>query len=157
MAKEVAVHEDVAPELTRLIGGLTDKQAQFLIWYMDPDRTGTQKQWAKEHGVHETLLPQWKSKDWFTRAASAWALFYEPRFINVVHALYKKATDPDDFQQVQAARTIADLLGKFAPKKSEVTVTTLEGFIAQARPVSPLELVEGEFREGEAAAPPPKT
>lgn len=146
---------DIAPELSALVKGLTPQKARFALWYFDPDRQGTQKAFAKELGVHETRLSIWKSEDWFVAIAKRWDTIYDVRFGEVVRVLFRKATDPDDFQQVQAARTLADLLGKFAPKKSELTVTTLEGFIAQARPVSPLELTEGEFRvEGEAAAPP---
>ena len=150
MASDVEATEqlpNIAPELAALVNGLTTKKAAFALWYFDPDRQGTQQAWAKANGVHSTTLSIWKSEDWFVGIAKRWGEIYDVRFGEVVRVLYRKATDPDDMQQVQAARTLADLLGKFAPKKAELTVLTLEGFISQAKAVSPLELVEGEFRD----------
>ena len=94
-------------------------KAEFAAWYFDPDRVGTQKQWAEEHGCGASTLTAWKSEDWFIAEQEKWKERLDRHFGMVMYAAYKRATDTDSFNnsQIQAARFIADMLGKTPPKK----------------------------------------
>jgi hypothetical protein len=99
-------------------------KAEFAIWYFDPDHTGSQKEWAKEHGIHPVTLTMWKNEEWFLEIGSRWKEHLEKRFDQVMFAAYKRATNTDDFnnQQISAARFIADMLGKTPPKKVDASL-----------------------------------
>jgi hypothetical protein len=117
-------------------------KAEFAVWYFDWDHVGNQQSWAKEHNVHPTTLSIWKSEPWFQELEGRWKEQLEARFGSVMHAAYKRATNTDDFNnsQIQAARFIADMLGKSPPKKVEVGVNIFN-WLEQ---LAPKELEDGE-------------
>lgn len=125
-------------------------KAEFATWYFDPERTGTHKQWAEEHGVHPSTLSAWKTEEWFQNIAQQWQEQYGKMWPVVIQALFKRATNTDDFnnQQVAAAKLLGELLGKIGPKKSEGEkfAETLAGLLMGAKPVTP-ELPEGNVVE----------
>lgn len=99
-------------------------KGEFAIWYFDPDKSGSQKGWAEEHGVHPTTLSSWKAEDWFVAEQEKWKERLERHFGSIMYAAYKRATDTDSFNQsqIQAARFVADMLGKTPPKKIDARV-----------------------------------
>lgn len=99
-------------------------KAEFAAWYFDPDRAGTQKDWAHEHECAASTLTAWKSEDWFVAEQEKWKERLEKHFGMIMYAAYKRATDTDSFNQsqIQAARFVADMLGKTPPKKIDARV-----------------------------------
>lgn len=121
-------------------------QVEFFGWLMDPDRDprDTARAWAERNGVHEDTLSRWKNSDKGRQILMRWQEPYKARFVEVARALHQVATDPTHDHMVQAARTLADIYGLFAPKKIEGeithTVTGLYGAAAAALE----EPIEGE-------------
>ena len=87
-------------------------KAQFAAWHFSADRRGSQREWAREHGVHPTTLSIWKRESWYAAIAAEWQRYHEAHFADVVEALYVRAVDPRDPQGLRAARLLAELLGK---------------------------------------------
>lgn len=107
---------------------LPPTQANFALWYFDPEREGTQAGWAQAHGVNRTTLTAWKRSEWFLELSECWSEVYGNRFGDVIHTLYQKATDRHDFHQVQAAKVLGELLNKF-PKKEVQHVFSISDYL----------------------------
>src|SRR2546425_7993293 len=93
-------------------------KAEFAAWYFDPQREGTQREWAQAHQVHPTTLSIWKSEPWMRALADKWSEEYDASFGEVARALYLRATDIAHPQGIQAARLLAELLGQFPTPKA---------------------------------------
>lgn len=106
-----------------VVGGLKRGQEkpelrrEFTNWLMDPDRAGTQEEWALEHGVAPSTLSVWKRHPEVRGALASWRESYKPDFAQVVDAMFQKAKRGD----VQAARLLGDWLGENAPTKVDQT------------------------------------
>jgi hypothetical protein len=48
------------PELSAL-------QEEFIEWLVDPERQGSEKQWARDHGINEATKTRWKHSPFFRR------------------------------------------------------------------------------------------
>jgi hypothetical protein len=46
---------------------LTAIQSEFLDWWLDPAREGTQTDWAKAHGLQPNKIGEWKRQPWFRK------------------------------------------------------------------------------------------
>lgn len=46
---------------------LSDLQSEFIDWLIDPNRAGTQKDWAEAHGITSMMLSRWKKENYFVR------------------------------------------------------------------------------------------
>jgi transposase-like protein len=94
-------------------------KAEFAAWHFSADRRGSQREWAREHGVHPTTLSIWKREGWYAAIAAEWGRNQDAHFAEVVDALYVRAVDPHDPQDVRAARLLAELLGKFPKTRAD--------------------------------------
>lgn len=95
---------------------VSDKQAEFIDWLLDPERQGSQAAWAKEHHVSPATLSMWKKQDrifkdaWERRAAE---LNISPdRIQNLINTLYSKGADGD----VKAIELYLRFTEKYTPK-----------------------------------------
>lgn len=94
----------------------SDLQVEFIDWLLDPDKKGSQNDWAREHGVSPSTLSNWKRTDgifkeaWERRAAE---LNISPeRIQTIVDKLYDKAKDGD----VKAIELYLRFTEKYTPK-----------------------------------------
>lgn len=123
---------------------------EFFAWLMDPDRDrhDTARAWAERNGVHEDTLSKWKNSEEGRQILQRWQEPYKTRFVEVARALHQVATNPEHDHMVQAARTLADIYGLFAPKEIKGEIThTITGLYASA--ASDLEAIDGEITEQE--------
>lgn len=95
---------------------VSDLQAEFIDWMLDPEKVGSQNDWAKAHGVAPSTLSAWKKKDrifrteWERRAAE---LNISPdRIQDIVNVLFGKARDGD----VKAIELYLRFTEKYTPK-----------------------------------------
>lgn len=95
---------------------VSELQEQFIEWLLDPERKGSQNEWAREHGVSPSTLSNWKSRDsifkeaWERRAAE---LNINPeRVQKLVDTLFKKGADGD----VKAIELYLRFTEKYTPK-----------------------------------------
>lgn len=78
---------------------LTELQQEFLDWLCDPNKQGTQNNWAAEHGLHHSTLSQWKRRDrlfrkaWDKRMAEVYS--GPEQVTEAMKVLYAKAMDGD--------------------------------------------------------------
>lgn len=121
---------------------------EFANWFFDPNRSGTQEEWAREHGVAPSTLSDWKRHPEFRALIASWRETYRPEFVQVVDAMFRKAKAGD----VQAARLLGDWLGENEPVKIE-QIHSLADYVAQrmrrtqnAEPVVVPAVEDGEDR-----------
>lgn len=95
---------------------VSDLQAEFIDWLLDPEKVGSQNDWAKSHGVAASTLSAWKKKDrifrseWERRAAE---LNINPdRIQELVNTLFRKGADGD----VKAIELYLRFTEKYTPK-----------------------------------------
>lgn len=107
--------------------GKPSLRMEFARWLIDPSRTGTQEEWAQEHGLAASTLSDWKRHPEVRGVLASWRESYRPDFGQVVDAMFQKAKRGD----VQAARLLGDWLGENAPTKiDQTTRTTLADYLA---------------------------
>lgn len=98
---------------------LIDTQLELIEWLVDPNRLGTQKTWAQEHGVNERTVSTWKKLPLFI---DAWntklkELNVHPvRIQMVLDALWDKACQGDS----KAASLYLQYVERFTPKQQIV-------------------------------------
>jgi hypothetical protein len=141
----VAVQTTEQPELTGALADYDQLKLDFFAWLMDPDRerNDTMRAWAERNGVHEDTLSKWKNSEEGRQILLRWQEPYKTRFVEIARALHTVATDPTHDHMVQAARTLADIYGLFAPKKIEGEIThTVTGLYKTAAAA-----LEGDFTE----------
>lgn len=118
-----------APTYNHLYAGkprrteLTDLQKEFLEWLVDPNKQGTQEQWAKAHGVAVKTPYNWKKESIFRKAWEdrAYELSGGPeRVTAVIDKLFEKATVDGD---VKAMQLYLQYVDKFTPKRQVETVS----------------------------------
>lgn len=109
-------HESV--ERIRARGGdlLSVKQREFIEWLCDPERSGSQREWAEQHEVAGSTLRRWKQDRWFKQA-------YEQRLAElnispdriqvVVDALHRAAAGGD----TKAASLYLQYVDRLQPKR----------------------------------------
>lgn len=92
-------------------------QAEFLSWLVNPDRQPTtQRQWAKDHDVHESTLGRWKRDPsfremWERQLAE---LNIDPgRIQDVIESLWRVAKNGD----VKAMVAYLQMVEKISPPK----------------------------------------
>lgn len=78
-------------------------QLEFIDWLLDPQRQGSQRQWAKDHELAEHTVLDWKRTQWFVKVwrERAEKLNGGPeRIQNVVDSLYQASLQ--DWRAAQA-------------------------------------------------------
>lgn len=95
---------------------VSDLQAEFIDWLLDPEKKGSQNEWARAHGVSPSTLSFWKKTDvifktaWERRAAE---LNISPeRIQDIVNKLFAKAKEGD----VKAIELYLRFTEKYTPK-----------------------------------------
>lgn len=98
---------------------MTEQQEEFLVWLLDPNRQGSQNQWAKDHGINPNTLCGWKKS---MRFRAAWErrlaeLNVAPdRIQDVTEAIYRAAVGGD----VKAASLYLQYVDRFTPKQRQI-------------------------------------
>lgn len=103
--------------------GLTELQLEFIDWLLDPAKSGTQKQWAEDHGVSERALHFWKkdkrfTDEWEKRAAEAYGGM--ERLQSVLDKLYTVATEAEGDKAVKAIQLYLQYVDRYTPTKKIV-------------------------------------
>lgn len=106
---------------------LSEAQDEFIEWLVDPERKGSQNQFARDHGIDPSTLTKWK-KDWSFK--DAWdkrlaELNVRPdRIQKIVEAMYNAATGTGP-QAVKAMELYLRYVDRFTPKEEVVTSTSV--------------------------------
>ena len=99
---------------------VSDLQAEFIEWLLDPNKQGSQNEFARQHNVAVSTLSNWKKKDaifkteWERRAAEL--NVSTDRIQAVIEAIYQSATNSDAKEHVKAATLYLQYVDKFTPK-----------------------------------------
>lgn len=95
---------------------VSDLQEEFIEWLLDPEKKGSQNDWARANNISPSTLSNWKRSDrifkdaWERRAAE---LNIDPERIQaIVNALFQKAKDGD----VKAMELYLRFTEKYTPK-----------------------------------------
>lgn len=83
---------------------------------------GTQKDWAKDHGLHEVTVSEWKSDEFVVGLLRKANTMMEPVWAAALGTLARIATDENHPQVVQAIRELGKLLDKYPSEKVNVSV-----------------------------------
>lgn len=98
-------------------------RVEFATWLISPDRQGTQRAWAAEHGIRDAAtLSDWKKRPEIKLLITAWAESYRTAWPDVVLAMHRKAIGETTKGDVGAARLLGDWLGENAPQQIESTI-----------------------------------
>lgn len=95
---------------------VSDLQAEFIEWLLDPAKEGSQNEFARTHNVSAATLSMWKKRDgifkneWERRAAELNVSV--DRIQSVINAVYESAKNGD----VKAATLYLQYVDKFTPK-----------------------------------------
>lgn len=104
---------------------------EYAEWLIDPDRTGTQEQWAEAHGVHFVTVSRWKKHPEVVGVLAAFRERLAGEFALAATNMLRLAKG-DGPQAVPAFRAIAEVMGMNAPQKLDVTGRmTLADFLAK--------------------------
>lgn len=98
---------------------VTETQAAFIEWLVDPNRQGTQAEWAAARGHVPKTVSTWKKDPRFRAAwdARLRSLNIEPdRIQGVIDAVYAKALEGD----TKAASLYLQYIERFTPKSVNV-------------------------------------
>ncbi len=94
----------------------SELQEEFIEWLLDPEKEGSQNEWARTHNVTPSTLSMWKKRDlifknaWERRAAE---LNINPERVQaLVNTLYRKGADGD----VKAIELYLRFTEKYTPK-----------------------------------------
>lgn len=115
--------------VTGMVGALQDL---FIDWLLDPERDGSQNQWAKDHGIVPSTIFRWKTDDpYFAKELDQRMREHNvspDRIQKVIDALFASATNPDNRGQVSAAKLLLEYLELFTPTSKRVNEkrTTLD-------------------------------
>jgi hypothetical protein len=98
---------------------MTPLQLEFLEWLVDPERMGSQVEWAKTHDMSANTLSSWKRETYFRTAwdARLKELNISPeRTQRVIDAIFDKAVGGD----TKAASLFLQYIERFTPKQTVV-------------------------------------
>lgn len=98
---------------------LTEEQLAFVDWLVDPEREGSQADFARQLGLHPSTLSVWKKDRAFRRVwdEKLAELNVDPdRIQKVIDALYKEALRGD----VKAMQLYLQYVDRFTPKTATV-------------------------------------
>jgi len=101
---------------------VSEKQAEFIEWLVDPSRKGSQNQWAREHDLPNNSIPRWKKQPFFKRALQRRMdeLNISPeRTQEVVNNLHKLATS-NGREAVMAAKTYLQHIERLEPTRKPI-------------------------------------
>ena len=100
--------------------GLLPEMVDFIDWLVDPERSGSQAEWAKSRGLHSATVSAWKRHD------AAFMVAYRERLRelnldpesmqDIVMNMRSKAADPKNSQAHMAARWVLDYLKAITPE-----------------------------------------
>lgn len=110
----------------------TATRAEYARWLMDPEKRGTQQQWAADHKVSEFTVSRWRHHPEVLGLLAAWRTNLTPEFAKIVANMIRLAmgTGP---QAVAAAKLCADVMGMNAPTKLDVSgKMTMADFLSKA-------------------------
>lgn len=117
--------------------------ASWLVMTPSQRQPKTQEALAKELGVANSTLSEWRRLPLIQAVTADWRKAYSAHFSEVVDAMMRKARAGN----VQAARLLAEILGELAPAKIEQT--NIDGpfgqLLTELRDMraKPLEVIEG--------------
>lgn len=116
-------------EVDKVNGGLlpNERQAAFIEWLTDPERTESQNAYCARTGVHVTTVMRWKKDPHFIKA---WEKALAEKNVNpertgtIMDALYEKATSGGN-DAVKAAELYMRLVDRMTPDKHMVVTQNL--------------------------------
>jgi len=117
LVKEVLIVAHESVERVKAQGGLlSTPQLEYIEWLCDPQRQGSKKEWARDHGFAESTIFRWQNDRWFKAA-------YEQRLAElnvspdriqaVVDALWAAASRGD----TKAASLYLQYVDRLQPKR----------------------------------------
>lgn len=119
----------------------TALRAEYADWLLDPERVGTQQEWALAHKVSEFTVARWKHHPEVQGLLAGWRARKGGEFALAAANMLRLALG-DGPQAVAAFKAIAEVMGENAPQKIDVTGRmTLADFLAK-----------GGFTQDETAA-----
>jgi len=138
-------------------GKVSELQAEFIEWLLDPARQGSQNEWARSHSIHPTTCSVWKKRDgifrneWERRAAE---LNVSPdRIQDVIEAVFQSATDKSAKDHVKAAELYLRFVDRFTPATKVVTSEgTAKTAIEDMTDEELQEALQSEWRSRKAGA-----
>lgn len=103
----------------------------FVMWLVDPNRQGTQGQWAAEHGLAQETVSRWKGEDPFVLGLMAQgekllAPFWTEAFANLVRIAVQRT---DDYSAINAIREMGKILGKYPKEKVELSLVDRVAYV----------------------------
>jgi hypothetical protein len=104
---------------------LTAAQQEYLAWFVDPNRAGSKKDWARSHKIHEGTPRQWELQDKFQQAVNrrlSELNLDAMRIQRIIDALYEKALEGD----TKAADMILKYVDRLNPHRIKVEDTKVE-------------------------------
>lgn len=95
---------------------LTEKQALYIEWLCDPERSGSKAQWARDNGVGVGTVYNWMNDRWFKAAYEqrlAELNIHPDRIQAVVDSLWSAAKNGD----TKAASLYLQYVDRLQPKR----------------------------------------
>lgn len=139
---------------------VSDLQAEFIEWLLDPNKQGSQNEFARQHSVSPATLSMWKKKDgifkheWERRAAEL--NVSTDRIQAVIEAIYTSATNSESREHVKAATLYLQYVDKFTPKVDMgVTKKDAGPRIEDMSDDELHEALQAEWRSRKTASTPP--
>ena len=109
----------------------TALRAEYADWLLDPERVGTQQEWALAHKVSEFTVARWKHHPEVLGLLAGWRARKATDFALAAANMLRLALG-DGPQAVAAFRAVAEVMGENAPQKIDVTGRmTLADFLAK--------------------------
>lgn len=151
-------HRHSEPEMMQL-------EEEFKLWYFDPFKTGTVKDWAKEHKVSYKWAQDQKKKPSFISMMEEFRKTYRDMGDEALQNLIRFSHDESPKVAIPAIKILMDVLGYNAPQRVEITTRgmTLSDYLqhiqsqdslsapqlGDSRPALAEPALEGEFHYAE--------
>lgn len=97
------------------------KREEFYIWYFNPQREGTQGDWAKANGIDNGTITNWKRRPDFIAKMEEWRKTYREDADEAVRNLIRFSHDPNPRVALPAIKILVDVMGYTSPIKVEHT------------------------------------
>ena len=107
-------HRHTAPEIEEL-------SHQFMLWYFDPHRTGTMKEWAEAHKLSQKWCSDQKKKPEFVAKMMEFRTTYREEGDEAIRNLIRFSHSPEPRVALPAIKILVEVMGYNAPQKVEYT------------------------------------
>jgi hypothetical protein len=94
---------------------------EFYLWYFNPHKEGTQKEWAESHGCHPRSIINWKQRPEFLAKMEEFRKTYREEGDQALQNLFRFALSPEPRVAIPAIRIVVDVMGYASPSKVEVS------------------------------------